>query len=92
MKKIDTPHLTQIWTSGLSPQKGHIVLVDKQKFSTHVDLQCFKVAKKFVLMPNTNIVANGKNPRKSLRENKMVNSSVTSVETQNLEEARIHAS
>jgi hypothetical protein len=64
MRKIETSYLTQIWTSGPCPQRGHIDWADKQEFSAHLDLQSFKVAKTFVFTPAVNIVANGTNHRK----------------------------
>ena len=92
MRKIKTSHLTQIWTSGQSSQRGHLVWADKQDFSTHLDLQVFKVAKNFCVHAKYKHNSKWNEPSKSVRENKTFNSSITSVGTQNLKEANMHVS
>jgi hypothetical protein len=92
MRKIETSYLTQIWASGPCPQRGHIVWADKQGFSAHLDLQFLKVAKNICVHDRCKHRGKWNEQSKSVRENKTFNSSIISVETQNLKEASMHVS
>jgi len=93
MKKLETSYLTQIWTNGSCPQKEYSVWAYKQEFATILKIQLLNIAKLiYMFIPTLKVVTNGKQPLKSARENKTVNSSITSVGTPNLKEARIHVS
>ena len=90
--KIETSYLTQIWTSGPCPQRGHIGWADKQEFSAHLDLQFFKVAENICVHVRCKYRGKWNESSKAVRENKTFNSSIASVGTQNLKEASIHVS
>ena len=92
MREIETSCLTQTWTSDPCPQRGHIVWVDKQAFSAHLDLQFFKVAKNICVHAKCKHRGKWNEQPKSVRKNKTFNSSITSGETQNLKEASMHVS